>query len=413
MKKSLFIALLACVTLAFVGCDKGAGNESGANGGSGAAVTGVTVSPATLNLTPGEEYRLACTFTPSGAKGTVTWESSNPEVVDVNDKGVVTALDYGTANVTATCGEYKGVCAVAVKTYFETLQFNNALLNTLDTLKYGGEPEEIEASDGTKYKAYLAEAEMLIFSDGFYVNNSGQFDGTEQGTLITVKAPMYYTTTYLNDFKGGIVFSIGNWYVAAVDPDSLYTKVGQPTTFLETEYKQFMAAAVQAYNAGDNATFGTALGYAGKCFDGTTIETLEYHSTSEGYPSNGYYSPNIPAGLIEKGQFTFTGKEGASAYMYGLDYSYFEFLPLDNINYYWGCDWIFSEDGDISWGDKKIHWMDKIVYEYGVKPAAKVQRKYEPIDAPVMKIDYPEIAERIELQLQEFSMKSVKPISQK
>ena len=167
MKKNVFIALLACATLAFVGCDNGAGNEQGANGGSGAAVTGVTVSPATLNLTLDETYRLACTFTPSGATGNVVWESSNTDVVTVTSKGVVEAVGYGSANVTATCGEYKGVCAVNVTTYYETLQFNNALLNTLDTLKYGGEPEEIEASDGTKYKAYLAEAEMLVFSDGF------------------------------------------------------------------------------------------------------------------------------------------------------------------------------------------------------------------------------------------------------
>lgn len=408
MKKNVFIALLACATLAFVGCDNGAGNEQGANGGSGAAVTGVTVSPATLNLTLDETYRLACTFTPSGATGTVTWKSSNEDVVTVTSKGVVEAVGYGTANVTATCGEYTGVCAVNVTTYYETLQFNNALLNTLDTLKYGGEPEEIEASDGTKYKAYLAEAEMLVFSDGFYVNNSGQFDGTEQGTLITVKAPMYYATAYLNNSEKGTVFSIGNWYVAAVDPDSLYTKVGQPTTFLETEYKQFMAAAVQAYNAGDDATFGAALGYAGKCFDGTMIETLEYHSTSEGYPSNGYYSPNIPAGLIEKGQFTFTGKEGASAYMYGLDYSYFEFKPLDDINYYWGCNWIFAEDGSISWGDTDIKWLDKIVCEYGEKPAAEAQRKLEPLNIPVMSIDYPEVAERIANQLKQYNTLVVK-----
>lgn len=407
MKKSLFIALLACATLAFVGCDNGAENQSGANGGSGAAVTGVTVTPATLTLTPGEKYRLACTFTPSGATGTVTWKSSNEDVVTVTSKGVVEAVGYGTANVTATCGEYTGVCAVSVETYYESLQFTNAFLYGMDTLAYGGEVQEITAGSGEKYKAYISEAEMWVFSDGFYVNNSGQLDGTTIGTIIKLKAPMYYTTTYLNDFKGGVVFTLGDWYV--VDVDSLYSKVAKPTVFKEDNYKTYMAAAVEANNSNDQAAFKNAMDSAGACFEGTQIVTLEYHSTTEGYASDGYYNSYIPDGVIAKGMFTFMGKDGASDYMYGLDYSNFEFLPLDNINYYWGCDWIFSEeDGSISWGDTDIKWMDKIVYEYGEKPAAEAQRKMEPIFAPVMKIDYPEVAERIENQLKQFNTLVVK-----
>ena len=343
MKKSLFIALLACATLAFVGCDNGAENKSGANGGSGAAVTGVTVTPATLSLTPGEKYRLACTFTPSGATGTVTWKSSNEDVVTVTSKGVVEAVGYGTANVTATCGEYTGVCAVSVETYYESLQFTNAVLWDIDTLAYGGEAQEITAGDGTKYKAYLAEAYMRVFSDGFYVNASGQLDGTEVGTVINLKAPLYFTTTYLNDNKGGIVFSIGDWYV--LDVDSVYSRVAKPTVFKEDNYKTYMAAAVEANNSKDQAAFRNAMDSAGACFEGTQIVTLEYHSkTEEGYEKDAYYNSYIPDGIIAKGQFTFNGKAGASDLMWGLDYSYFEFLPLDNINYYWGCDFTVCYD---------------------------------------------------------------------
>ena len=217
---------------------------------------------------------------------------------------------------------------------------------------------------------------------------------------------MYYTTTYLNDNKGGIVFSIGDWYV--LDVDSVYSRVAKPTVFKEADYKQYMAAAVQANNNGDESTFLTALQLAGACFEGTEIETLEYHSTTEGYASDGYYSSYIPDGIIAKGQFTFNGKAGASDLMWGLDYSYFEFLPLDDMNYYWGCDWIFAEDGTISWGDTDVKWLDKIVYEYGEKPAAEAQRKLEPLFVPVMKIDYPEVAERIENQLKQFNTLVVK-----
>lgn len=406
MKKSLFIALLACATLAFVGCDNGAENKSGANGGSGAAVTGVTVSPATLNLTPGDKYRLAYTLTPAGAAGTVVWESSNTDVVTVTSKGVVEAVGYGTANVTATCGEYKGVCAVTVKTYYESLTFTNAVLWDLDTLAYGGEVIEIESTSGQKYNCYLAEVELMVCSDGFYVNESGSLDGTEVGSYISVVAPMYYGTPSLNGGRG-VSFILGDWYV--VDVDSVYPKVAKPGVFYEDYYKQYMAAAVQAYNNEDDATFATAMTYAGICLSGTTMKTLTYHSTTEGYSSNGYFSSYIPDGLITKGQFILNSN-GITGYMCGMDYNYFEFFPLaDDENYIWGCNWIFNEDGSISWGeDKNIKWMDKIVYEYGEKPAAEAQRKMEPIFAPVMKIDYPEVAERIENQLKQFNTLVVK-----
>jgi hypothetical protein len=407
MKKSLFIALLACATLALVGCDNGAANESGANGGSGAAVTGVTVTPATLNLTLGEEYRLACTLTPSGAKGTVTWESSNPEVVTVTSMGRVKAVGYGSANVTATCGEYKGVCAVTVTTYYESLQFTNAFFADMDTLAYGGKVDTVKSGSGETFKAYLAEATMYVFSDGFYVNNSYMLDGTVKGTYITVKAPMYYTSNYLNDGKGGIIFSLGNWYVA--DIDSLYPLVGKPTQFDEANYKLAMNDAGPALAKQDNNAFKTAAEAAGKCFTGTEIKTYEFHAaTEEGYSQDAYYSSYIPDGMILRGQFTMMGKEGASEVMYGLDYSYFEFLPLDDMNYYWGCDWRVDENGVFSWGDKDIKWLDMIVYEYGEKPAAEAQRMMEPMPVTVMSIDHPEMVERLENQLKQYNTLVVK-----
>jgi hypothetical protein len=52
--------------------------------------------------------------------------------------------------------------------------------------------------------------------------------------------------------------------------------------------------------------------------------------------------------------------------------------------------------------------LDKIVCEYGEKPAAEAQRKLEPLNIPVMSIDYPEVAERIAYQLKQYNTLVVK-----
>ena len=151
----------------------------------------------------------------------VTWVSSDTSVVVVNDKGTITAVGYGKANVTATCGEFTGVCSVWVKTYYENLAFTNAVLYDLDTLAFGGEVHEVITSDSSDtWNCYLAMAELWLCADGFYVNNDGYFEGGTYASYITVKAPMYYGTPYLNPDKDrGVQFILGEWKLENLEID--------------------------------------------------------------------------------------------------------------------------------------------------------------------------------------------------
>ena len=83
-------------------------------------VTGVTVSPTSLNLNAGSTYTLTKTVAPSTASNqNVTWSSSNTNVATVNSSGVVTAVGNGTATITCTSSEnssLKGTCSVTVTT---------------------------------------------------------------------------------------------------------------------------------------------------------------------------------------------------------------------------------------------------------------------------------------------------------
>lgn len=78
-------------------------------------VTGIGVSPSTLNLEVGDNADLTATLYPEGATGEITWEvTTGDDYASVTSAGKVTALAAGNAVITATCGTYTDTCAVTV-----------------------------------------------------------------------------------------------------------------------------------------------------------------------------------------------------------------------------------------------------------------------------------------------------------
>ena len=405
MKKSLFFALIAIVALVFVGCETNDPNK----------LTGIALAPAELNMVPGDEFRLSVNPTPTtatlDATVAVVWESSDTTVAVVNNKGVVTAVGYGKANVTAKYGEYTGVCAVWVQTYYENLSFTNAIVWDIDTTAYGGEVYEITTSDGSEtFNCYMALAELWLMADGFIVNESGYLDGGDYASYITVYAPIWYGTKYLNPEKGGVQFSLGAWKLENLPADSLKVHIGKPGTLNEEAYMTYMNMALDSYNKADYQMFSTYLALIGGyvnypagwpvAIEGAKMTTLEYTVDEDG--TGGYSRSYIPDGIVTEGVWSLNAN-GASAFMCGMDYNYLKFreIPVDD-TYSWGCNWIFNEDGSqISWGDNGVmHWGQEVVYQLGELPTAEAP-KMEALHAPVMKIDYPEVAKRIENQLKE------------
>jgi hypothetical protein len=394
----------------------------GPNGTDPNVLTGVAVTPAEVSMVPGDEVRLTVTPVPATAvlndTVSVTWVSSDTSVVVVNDMGTITAVGYGKANVTATCGEFTGVCAVWVKTYYENLTFTNAFIMNIDTTTFGDEVHEITTSDGSEtFNCYLGMAELWLFSDGFYINESGHLDGGQYASYIRVYAPMWYGTQYLNPEKGGVKFSLGTWKLENLPADSVNAHIGTPGTLNEEAYMAYMDAALQYYNAGDGQMFQTYLGLIGGyvkypagwpvAIQGPTMTTMEYIVDESG--EGGYTYSYIPDGIVTEGQWSLNG-DGVSAFMMGMDYNYLKFREIaNNADYIWGCNWLFNEDGsEIAWGDEGVmHWGEEVVYQLGELPTAEAP-KMEPLHAPVMKIDYPEIAERIEKQLKENAALKVK-----
>lgn len=80
----------------------------------GGSVTGIGVTPSTLSLTVGDTAQLTALLYPSGIIDAVTWSSSASTKASVSTSGLVTALETGSATITATCNGKTDTCSVTV-----------------------------------------------------------------------------------------------------------------------------------------------------------------------------------------------------------------------------------------------------------------------------------------------------------
>lgn len=104
-------------------------------------VTGVSVSPPTLNINAGSTAQLSKTIAPANATNQdVTWSSNNPAVATVNGSGLVTAVSAGTATITVTTanGNHTATTAVTVNTATPPTMLESVLERYAFQYKYDG-----------------------------------------------------------------------------------------------------------------------------------------------------------------------------------------------------------------------------------------------------------------------------------
>lgn len=388
MKKQILFAALFAGAACFVGCK---GNDPDKPTGD---VT-ITINPHEVVLTEVEpSVRLSATLSPADASATVVWSSSDTTIAVVTNRGVVDAVAYGECYIYASVGEAKDSCHVSVKTYMEALLFTGAIVWEEDTT-YAQDPETgeykvdtIQASSGETYYAYKALATLYVFSDGFYVNNSGHLDGTEQGTIIEIQAPMYYATAYLNNRDKGTIFCLGEW---GVYDDIQYMKEGHPGKISdEAEYINQMKQFVAAYNAKED--YRTYLNAASELFEGAILNSFEYDAEEEGY-----YGSLIPDAVCDGASLSLNGVFPASQYMCGIDYCVAKYTPLA---YDWGMHLQQAEDETLSLVDEEIHWSEQITSIYGEIPSADEAAALKAIQAPVIS-ENPALKASLEKQMQD------------
>ncbi len=111
-------------------------------------LTSVTVSPATVTIMMGQTQQLsaqALDQNGSAMSGTITftWSSSDETVATVDATGLMTAVDGGTATITATTGSVNGTAAATISTpqtasdWVGAVNWDNATTVTVDMVENG------------------------------------------------------------------------------------------------------------------------------------------------------------------------------------------------------------------------------------------------------------------------------------
>ena len=144
-------------------------------------VTAVSLDRTSLNMEIGQTTMLVATVSPADATDkTVTWSSSNASVASVDEKGVVTALQEGSAVITASAGGQSASCLVTVAK--KVVPVSSVTLDrTSVTLEIGASTTlvaTVSPSDATdKTVSWTNSDNSVIFLDG-----NGKITALKEGT---------------------------------------------------------------------------------------------------------------------------------------------------------------------------------------------------------------------------------------
>ena len=122
MKKIISHTISLILPFVFISCGSGGGPSSitpegktNPPGNKDVAVSSVVLSLTKGYLENGGTLYLEAEVRPSNATNkTVTWSSSNTDIVSVSSNGVATAKSKGTATITASCGTKSAACTITV-----------------------------------------------------------------------------------------------------------------------------------------------------------------------------------------------------------------------------------------------------------------------------------------------------------
>ena len=206
MKKSLFSALIACVALVFVGCEPKVQPVDYT----------VKLSETELFVEKGATAKLTAVTMPAGAHAFV-WTSSDTTVATVNVSGIVTAVDFGTATITATLKVVEGdetVGQVTPATCVVNVT-NDAVLNTFELGGYAlfdlGNP--IAGTD-TILKISVGEVTCQLAPALYYVWNKDIVLSGNKLTGAGYLAPVETYTYVITDSPNG---TYNGYYISGFD----------------------------------------------------------------------------------------------------------------------------------------------------------------------------------------------------
>ena len=220
------------------------------------SVSEVRLNKSELTLYVGESERLTVAVLPeNAAEKTVTWSSTKPSVASVDETGLVTSKEAGTATITAKAGEKEATCAVTVKAappVTDNIVFADAAAKYACVAKYDtngdGEVsfEEAEAASSfddlfTDWKTVKSFDEIKYFKNVHSLN--GVFRGCDKLVSLAVPESITNIGTYAFDGCSSLtsvilpsgITAIGNYTfrncssLRSIDIPSNVVKIGSYT----------------------------------------------------------------------------------------------------------------------------------------------------------------------------------------
>ena len=173
---------------------------------------GITLDKTTAEIHKGESITLNITYNPANTTDdkTVTWKSSDASVATVDANGKVTAVNVGTAVITATVGNYSAECTVTVDAPLKGIVVEKAEIdlvkNQFATILYTLNPTD------------TTDAKVVTFAS----DNTEVATVDENGVVKALKAgKAVITLTGANDVTATVVVNVTELPIDTVVLDKL------------------------------------------------------------------------------------------------------------------------------------------------------------------------------------------------
>ena len=150
-------------------------------------ITDVTLSQSTAQMQIGDSLTLKAALTPADAPDdALSWTSSDPRIAMVK-KGVVTAVDAGTATITVRAGDRTATCVVTVQAASEITGVSCATPSVTLSI-VGGSSSAVFTVNGTGLDAFAASVKAYALDTS--VVQVGAASRTAGGTSDTYTVPI-------------------------------------------------------------------------------------------------------------------------------------------------------------------------------------------------------------------------------
>lgn len=246
-------------------------------------VTGVELNKTTLDMVAGTEETLTATISPANATNKeIIWKSNNESVATVDANGKITAVNAGTATITATVGDKSATCTVNITLPAGDVSVQKVELNKNGTLLPVGGTAELSAN---VLPVYAVDKTVTWSSSNpavATVDANGKVTAIAEGTaVITAKAgEKTDTCTVLVSAEAGLNLIPNGGFEDF--RNGVFTQGGDANDYANTniavsDWKQYYVGAVTEVVPGRNN-----VGHALKITSSKKTETT-YYADAEFY----------------------------------------------------------------------------------------------------------------------------------